>query len=261
MSSDHDAPRSRRALLAAAAGSVAAVAASAALPLGVAAVTTPVDIEVDNPATQDTSITDSGAGSTAFAGHATGSGAGFGLLGTAAGASGVVGWSVDAPTSYWPTFDPSFTKWTGIFGSAPSATDPGFTGSGVWGDSPDIGVYGTGGTGVLGFGAVGVEGDANDNAGSIGVWAWAPTTSQIALKITGKVSFSRSGRTTISAHHSTKAVSLAGVTSSSRVFAVLASNRGGRYVRAVVPASGKFTIYLNTTVTSSTVVTWFVLEA
>ena len=46
----------------------------------------------------------------------------------------------------------------------------------------------------------------------------------------------------------------------SRVFAVLASNRSGRYVRAVVPAAGKFTIYLNTTVTSTTVVTWFVLD-
>ncbi len=55
-------------------------------------------------------------------------------------------------------------------------------------------------------------------------------------------------------------ISLAGVASNSRVFAVLASNRSGRYVRAVVPTTNSFTIYLNTTVTSTTVVTWFVLD-
>jgi hypothetical protein len=41
---------------------------------------------------------------------------------------------------------------------------------------------------------------------------------------------------------------------------VLRSNRSGRYVRAVVPTAGSFTIYLNTTVTSSTYVVWFVLN-
>jgi hypothetical protein len=55
-------------------------------------------------------------------------------------------------------------------------------------------------------------------------------------------------------------VNLAGVSFSSLVFAVLRSNRSGRYVRAVVPTTGYFTIYLNTTVTSSTYVVWFVLN-
>jgi hypothetical protein len=41
---------------------------------------------------------------------------------------------------------------------------------------------------------------------------------------------------------------------------VLNSNRSGRYVRAVVPASGKFTIYLNSTVSSSTYVAFFVID-
>ena len=53
---------------------------------------------------------------------------------------------------------------------------------------------------------------------------------------------------------------MAGVTSTSKVFAVLNSNRSGRYVRAVVPATGKFTIYLNTSVSSSTYVAYFVFD-
>ena len=44
------------------------------------------------------------------------------------------------------------------------------------------------------------------------------------------------------------------------VFAVLASNRVGVYVRAVVPAAGKFTIYLNSKVTANSAVSWFVLD-
>jgi hypothetical protein len=216
---------------------------------------------VDNPSTLKTSITNSGAASTAFTGNATGTGAGYGLEGTSLGAGGVVGWSVSGPTSYWPAFDPAFTRYSGVFGSAPAGDHVTTFGTGVWGDSPDIGVYGSGALGVNGFGAVGVEGDANSNPGSIGVWAWAPSTAQTALKITGKVSFSRSGRTNIGAGRSSLVVNLAGVGASSRVFAVLAANRAGRHVRAVVPAAGKFTIYLNTTVTSTTVVTWFVLDA
>jgi hypothetical protein len=50
------------------------------------------------------------------------------------------------------------------------------------------------------------------------------------------------------------------VTTGSKIFAVLATSESGRYVRAVVPATGKFTVYLNTTLTSSAVVAWFVLD-
>ena len=42
-------------------------------------------------------------------------------------------------------------------------------------------------------------------------------------------------------------------------FAVLNSSRSGIYVRAVVPAAGKITIYLNKAVSSSTYVSWLVL--
>ena len=55
-------------------------------------------------------------------------------------------------------------------------------------------------------------------------------------------------------------INLKGTTSSSRVFAVLHSNRASRYVRAVVPTTGSFTIYLNASVTSATYVAWFVIN-
>ena len=109
----------------------------------------------------------------------------------------------------------------------------------------------TGGVGVFGY-----SGDPS----TIGVHAYAGSTDRVALKVTGKAQFSRSGRATILAGASTKAITLAGVTTGSLVFAVLGSNRSGRWVRAVVPAAGKFTIYLNTSVTSSTFVTWWVLN-
>ena len=147
-----------------------------------------------------------------------------------------------------------------MFGYAPHSIVDGTVATGVWGDSPDIGVFGSGGLGVNGYGAVGVEGDANSNAGSIGVWAWTPSASQIALKVTGRVSLSMSGRLTMSTGTASKAVTLAGVTATSKVFAVLATSETGRWVRAVVPAAGKFTVYLNTTLTSSAVVSWFVLD-
>ena len=86
------------------------------------------------------------------------------------------------------------------------------------------------------------------------------TSSSLALQVIGKVSFNRAGRKTISAGKSSLVVSMAGVTSTSKVLAVLNSNRSGRYVRAVVPSTGKFTIYLNSSVSSSTYVAYFVID-
>jgi hypothetical protein len=260
MSSDElTTPRSRRALLAAAAGAAGALAANAVMPLTAAAID-PNDVALGAPnaATSTTSITDSGADSNAFEGHATGTGVGYGLLGTSLDAGGVVGWSVSAPDASW--FQPAYTAYTGVFGSAPAYIDSSQSATGVWGDSPDIGVLGTGGSGVIGYGGVGVEGDANTVAGSVGVWAWAPSTAQVALKVTGKVSLSRSGRKAMSSGKSAVAVYLGGVTVGSKVFAVLATSEPGRWVRAVVPTAGKFTVYLNTTLSSSAVVSWFVLD-
>jgi hypothetical protein len=253
MASDRNVPRSRRALLTAAAGGAAAMAASAAMPL-TAAAADPNDVvkETDNATALTTSITTTSADPVlnpqiAFKASTTNP--------DRAGLVGATGDQTDIRVA--------LTQYTGVYGWAPEApfpADPQYEGSGVWGDSPDDGVVGSGGlTGVLGFGGnagvVGVGG-----AGGIGVWAIGNTATDVALRVNGKVVFSRSGRTTLGAGRSSLKVNLAGVTSASRVFAVLHSNRSGRYVRAVVPTTGSFTVYLNTTVTSATYVAWFVLN-
>jgi hypothetical protein len=255
MSQSSDTPRTRRAILAAAAGGAAALAATAMLP-ATAAAADPNDVvkDQDNATTATTSVTNATADVDSFAANATGLGAG--AVGTSAAGAGVVGWSVTAPD--W--FTGLVSSNTGVFGSAPAGDHIDTYGTGVWGDSEDFGVYGSGTWGVVGYGGIGVEGDANDQIGSVGVWAYAPSTSQYALRVSGKVNFSRSGRIAMSSGRSSVAKTLAGVTSVSKVFAVLSTSESGRYVRAVVPASGKFTIYLNTTLTSSAVVSWFVLD-
>lgn len=55
---------------------------------------------------------------------------------------------------------------------------------------------------------------------------------------------------------SSKKVSLAGCTSQTLIMAMMASNRSGRWVRAVVPTTGSFTIYRNGTLTSAAYVAW-----
>ncbi|MFL5683637.1 MAG: hypothetical protein ACJ77V_07075 [Chloroflexota bacterium] len=253
------APRSRRALLAAAAGTAAAFAAQAALPLTAGAADgEPVLQGSSNATTADTSITDSGADSIAIAGNATGTGFGYGVLGTSTGAGGVIGWSVAPPDVAW--FTPDLTSYTGVFGSSPSHPDPGIFATGVWGDSPDVGVYGSGSQGVRGEGGIGVLGRGFSGSGTEGIRAVSSGNSSLALNVVGKAHFSRSGRTSMSTGTKTKTISLSGTTTSSKVFAVLATSESGRWVRAVVPAAGSFKVYLNTTLTSSAVLSWFVLD-
>jgi len=253
MTDNASVPRSRRALLAAAAGGAAALAASAALPL-TAVASDPNDVEknTENQATTDTTgLSNSTPGSTAFAAAATGTG--FGLEGSSTGGAGIVGWSISAPT-----LDPADGAYTGIFGWSPASPIDGLAGVGVVGVSDDWGVFGNGTVGVYGYGTYGVVGESASTAAGVTAYAKSPT--DLALDVVGKVRFSRSGRVSIAAGQSTKTVSLAGVSASSRVFALIHSNRSGRWVRAVVPTTGSFKIYLNTTVSSTTYVAWFVLN-
>jgi len=255
MASDPNAPRSRRALLTAAAGGAAAMAASAAMPLTAAAVPVTMLTETANSAGAETSITETAAGAIAFKASTTNPDR-----------AGLVGATGDQAL-----IRTNLTAYTGVYGWAPEApfpADPQFEGSGVWGDSPDDGVVGTGGlTGVLGLGGgAGVVGLGDDGVigiggpGGAGVRAFGDTATDVALAVSGKVVFSRSGKNTIGSGKSSLKINLAGVSASSRVFAVLHSNRSGRYVRAVVPTTGSFTVYLNTTVTAATYVAWFVLN-
>ena len=251
-------PRSRRALLAAAAGGAAALAASAALPLtAMAANDSPVLLGHDgspgnNEATQTTGIKNTTANSNAF--EAGAAGTGFGLLGSSTGGAGIAGWSMSANVG----FDPADGAFTGIYGYSPSGESAGVTGVGVVGQSEDWGILGTGTVGVFGLGTYGVVGQSLSTAA--GVLALGFSTTDLGLEVVGKVRFSRSGRSNVSAGASSRLITLAGVTTSSKVFAVLATNRSGRYVRAVVTATGRFRIYLNASVSSTTSVSWFVLD-
>ena len=67
--------------------------------------------------------------------------------------------------------------------------------------------------------------------------------SGVALDVQGPAKFSRSGITTISAGTSSKTISLAGVTTASMVLAT-AQQLTTVFVKAVVPASGSFSIRL-----------------
>lgn len=253
MAEEHGALRSRRAILAAAAGSAAALAATAALPLAASAAD-PNDVVAgaDNPTTATTSVSNATTDSIGLGGNATGTG--YGVQATSTGGAGLLAWSISGP----PGLDPANVSYTGAYGWAPTSSDPTFVGVGVWGDSDDFGVYGTGSVGVYGYGGNGVFGESAGTGAA--VVALASAASNLALDVHGKVKFSRSGRGSIAKNKSSLKVTLAGVSTSSLVFAVLFSNRSGRYVRAVVPTSGSFTIYLNTTVTSTTLVSWFVLN-
>ena len=276
MALDTTAPRSRRSLLTAAAGGAAALAASAAAPLGVAAAATNMQTETANASAAETSLNDSADRTVGFKTTNVGVAPAI-VVHNAAGAitnagdtdptdpggistsAGVYATSVDATNAvpYWAA------TFTGVYGFAPSwsATVPGFA-QGVWGDSPDVGVLGSGDVGVRGEGFLGMVAAGGFGSGATGLRAWGGdgTGDDIALDVRGKVKFSRSGRTTIGAGRSSVKVNLKGTTSSSRVFAVLHSNRASRYVRAVVPTTGSFTIHLNTSVTSATYVAWFVIN-
>jgi hypothetical protein len=124
----------------------------------------------------------------------------------------------------------------------------GFVGSGI---GPSRGVVGNGGSGI------GVQGLT---AGGIGVDARATTTTGTALRTTGKVQFNRSGRTSITAGHASRTVSMAGVTTSSYIIATPQTNRAGIYIQSVVPAAGKFTIYLNKAVTGTSYIGYLVIN-
>src|SRR5262245_44428143 len=258
--------RSRRAILAAAAGSAAALAATAIGPASVAAIAAPMLTETNNGSTAPTGVTNATADSDAFFGHAAG--AGTGLEATTVTGNGVRAISSDASDPTNNTANAGVVgvagdvaniaanvALTGVYGYSDASTTDGFAAAGLWGQSGDFGVIGEGSVGVFGVGPFGVVGVAEDAKG-VGVQAATDVAGAISLQVLGRAEFSRSGRATIAAGQSKKTITLAGCTSSTIIFAVLAANRSGRYVRAAVPGTGQFTVYLNTTVTASTLIAW-----
>ena len=81
-----------------------------------------------------------------------------------------------------------------------------------------------------------------------------------ALSVHGKLKLSRSGRANVYAGHSTRVVTLAGVTTSSYIVATPQTNRSGLFVQAVVAGTGKFTIYLNKVVSGTTRIGYIVIN-
>ena len=286
--------QSRRRLLAAAVGSAAALAAQAIVrPSPADAVSTALMTEVDNPTAAKTSIsattsitsdgdigfeTSVGDLATAIHGdspnglgvHGTNDLSGAGVVGdSTGGATGVLGRSGD-PNGY-----PGPGDSAGVHGFSGVPGQPGVFGDGDVGveAAGAIGVFSVGapaivglgdglgppglfGTGVYGYSGTVSPPEAPDN---IGVYARGDGAS-VALRVQGKAVFSRSGRTSITAGHASKAITLAGVTSASLVIATLQTNRTGVYVASAVPTTGKFTIYLNKAVTATTYVAWFILN-
>jgi hypothetical protein len=265
------APRSRRALLAAAAGVAAAAAATVVAPATTLA-TDPDDVVKgqDNATTAVTSITQSTADTDAFQAHGLGNGTG--VVGTTEGTvnAGVVGLAGDTSLSVYTT--QPFDIDAGLYGYA---NQTGLS-SGILAEGP-VGVYGYGDFAVYADGgAVGVFASsalsgtavhAHGGGGQppapisdVALLGTVTSKSNTGIRAYGRAVLpDRSGRTTIAKGKASKTVSVANMTSSNYAYAVLNTNRTGVYVRAVVPASGKITIYLNKAAPASTSIAWLVL--
>ena len=299
MATDPSAPRSRRSLLAGALGGAGVLAAGAlakASPVS-AANGEPVLLgqgatATDNDATVATIVNATGAN--ALGGISS---TGVGLYGRSAGsagnATGVVGTTGDGSGTADDTSDTGvygFSDATvgaaGVWGDSVQGT--GVVGTGDWGvygsgfvglvgdaQGSSNGVYGFAGDedihapvaqaavlGTAGLGATtGVRGHAAAGA-SYGVIASASTTSgQYALYVSGRLRLSRSGRVAIASTATSKKVTMTGVTSSSYVIATLQTlATSGCYIRAVVPTTGSFTIYLSRTPAKTAYVGYIVVN-
>jgi hypothetical protein len=251
--------RTRRSLLAAAAGSAAALAATAAAPSAIFAVD-PNDLVLnqDNPTTTETGVTQTTDDLVGFRASTTN---GIGLKGVstslaayghqAIGVMGVYGTGVEPPTP---------PNRVGVFGFASDSDATDGLPTGVVGHGME-GVRGRGGVGVRGEGdEVGVFAATSDTAetSAIALWSYATSIKHRALKVEGRAEFTRSGRSYVATGASSRTVYLTGVTSSSLVFAVLSTSRSGIFVRAVMPATGRFVVALNAKVPGTTYFSWIV---
>jgi hypothetical protein len=127
------------------------------------------------------------------------------------------------------------------------------SGSGLAGSAGSASATGVDGSGTAG--ATGVRGTSDSGTG-----VYAASTQGAALEVVGKVSFNRSGVTTMPAKAVSATVDLAGVSSSSMVLATLQQAAGSVGVANVVPASGSFVINLSGAPAGSVRVAWLVLD-
>jgi hypothetical protein len=274
--------RSRRALLAGAAGAAAAMVVESlgrpAPALAESAMMTNVtnhaanQTSIDSPQTADSTAvfaaypTDTKARIYALFGE-TKSPAGYGVYGYSA----VDGVGIEGRSAVS----------TGVIGlSGPDEVAP-IDGTGVYGRGTKVGVraLGTGqgstgiigqapGTGVFGYSSQSPTGAGVSGQADFGVGVAATSTAGTALKVTGKARFNRSGRVSVArnrAYVDVDLTALGGLGAKALCFANLAYPRSGVYVRAVrpnYPGTGKMRIYLNkvASTTASTSLSWLVLE-
>jgi hypothetical protein len=151
-----------------------------------------------------------------------------------------------------------------------------------WGEGASMGAWSNIGTAVYGTSetGLGVLGESHGSNGrdSAGVRGWTDHSAGIGvvaendfggvgLQVSGKAQLlTRSGRAAIAAGRSYVDLDLrskGGLAGTPLCFAILRSYRPGVYVAAVranYPSSGRARIYLNKAVTSTTNVSWFVLD-
>jgi hypothetical protein len=192
----------------------------------------------------------SGVGVTGFSDSGTGvlgsSNIGVGVYGASSNATAVRGDSES--TSLPAVIARNNAGSTGLLGFSGDVTTPLPSGR------PDTGIqgYAVGYPGRPASNAVGVFGHS---AHGTGVFADAGSGGT-ALHVNGRATFSRSGRLTLSSGTSSMSKSVAGLTSTSLVFAVVQTGDSHAWVRKVAPASGKFTVFMNKAMTGSVVVAW-----
>jgi len=275
MAIDSTTLRSRRALLGAGLGAIAATVASAiGRPAATYAANPPLLLNQDNAATDLTSITREGSG-TAFVGN---SGSGLGVEGGSDSGNGVRGGSYSgigvegSSVSKWGVHGIS-TSGNGVYGySSASAA------SGVYGDnisrgygvagrsnSPPLGASGIFAAATLGDNTADGVGVWGVSAHGIGVFADAANPDAVAFKANGVTQFDRAGRLTIAVGQSSASPWFSiRVDAGTLVLATLQKNHAGFWIQSAVPdpAGNSFTITLNKAVTGLVPmkVAWFLVN-
>lgn len=261
-----NAPRTRRAILAAGAAAAVASVASAVRPLPVsAAVDDNADMYVGiqyGDVSWTTGLVNHTNSNTVF--YATSTNSGIALQGTSTNGTGVQGSS----TSGWGVYATSSSN-VGLLASSNSSNAV-YAQSFSQGAAAVIGWNRSTSTAVQGHaGATGSYPDARPSTGVMGTAAGTGTggffasESGHALRIEGRASFNRSGRASIPKNRAYVDITpTGGIPSGCGIVATLQTYRSGVYVAAVrlnYPTAGKARIQLNkvASTTSSTAVAWF----
>jgi hypothetical protein len=258
-------PQSRRAILAASLGGVAALAAKAAIgpTQALAGNGDTLRLGMTNIQSVTTSIQDTSSGFDVLTLY---SGGGQATLRSAAD----VGAGIVATSNHGEGIRATSTFDNGVHGSSGNAAR-----SGVWGEnsasgygvsgstagSTTAGVWGSNGAGGQGVRGTSVSGDGVRGSAKTGVGVRATADpAAVALRVDGRAQFQRSGRAKVAVGQSSVLVTMAGVTTASYVIATVQADVSGLYVRGVVPANGSLKIHLSTAVTSTVYVGFLVVN-